>query len=144
MDEIAEAVQTVSKMSPPMLIVVVAGILCVMLKPFMPENYLMPVATVGGAAVAPWLFSHGTLAYDVPSPGTALVLVGAIMGFLGSVFHRRIDRWVSAKRRNGSGDTRYLSRAEAGRGDTAATHSGAPREPHEPPEAPQSERRMGS
>lgn len=97
MDDLQEAIQTVTKMSPPMLIMVVAAIVCFMLKSFVQEKYLSPIATVGGAAVAPWLFSHGALAYDVPSPGTALVLVGAIMGFLGSVFHRRIDRWLRNK-----------------------------------------------
>lgn len=111
MDEIAEAVQTVSKMSPPMLIVFASAIMNFMLKAFLPEKYLMPIATVGGAAVAPYLFSHGTLAYDVPSPGTALVLVGAIMGFIGSVFHRRLDRWVCNRKRNG--DTGFLTRSAA-------------------------------
>lgn len=112
MDEISEAVKTVTKMSPPMLVIVGTGILNIVVKPFVPEKYLMPIATVSGAAVAPWLFSHGTLAYDVPSPGTALVLVGGIMGFIGSVLHRRVDRFIRNKF-GGNGDTKFLRRNDA-------------------------------
>jgi hypothetical protein len=114
MDELQEAVQTVTKMSPPMLIIIVTAILNFLLKPFLPEKYLAPVGTVAGAAVAPWMFSHGVLAYDVPSPGTALVLVGAIMGFIGSVAHRRLDRWLRNKvmGSNGDNDTKRLTRSD--------------------------------
>lgn len=109
MDEMQEAVQTVTKMSPPMLIIVVAAILSFILKAFLPEKYLWPISTVGGAAVAPYMFSPGSLAYDVPSPSTALVLVGAIMGFIGSVLHRRFDRWL---RRKVAGDTEFTTRSD--------------------------------
>lgn len=118
MDEIGEAVKTVTKMSPPMLVIVGTAILNIIIKPFVPEKYLMPIATVSGASVAPWLFSHGTLAYDVPSPGTALVLIGAIMGFVGSVFHRRLDRWLRSKFLNGNGhDTKFFTRTSVSPSD---------------------------
>lgn len=114
MHEIQEAALTVMKMSPPMLIIVVAAIVCMLLKPFLPEKYLAPISVVGAAAVAPWMFSNGTLAYDVPSPGTALVLIGAIMGFIGSVIHRRADRWLRNKGWVGNGhDTKHLTRSDA-------------------------------
>lgn len=97
MDDLQEAIQTVTKMSPPMLVIVGGAIVNFLLKPFLPEKYLAPIATVGGAAVSPWLFSPGNLAYDVPSPATGLAIIGGIMGFVGSVFHRRIDRWLRNK-----------------------------------------------
>jgi hypothetical protein len=98
MDDLQEAVQTITKMSPPMLIVLGAAIINFMLKPFLPERFLWPIATISGGAVAPYLIPHGSLAYDVPSPGTALVVIGAIMGFVGSVIHRRFGRWLEARR----------------------------------------------
>lgn len=113
MDDLQEAVQTITKMSPPMLIVIGTAILNFMLKPFLPEKYLWPIATVAGGAVAPYLFSHGNLAYDVPSPGTALVIIGGIMGFMGSVAQRRLGRWLENKgiatTRNGATDLRDSS-----------------------------------
>lgn len=109
-----EAVQTVMKMSPPMLIIVCAAFLNMLLKPFMPEKYLAPIATLASAAVAPWVFDPKTLAYSVPSPGTALVLVGAIMGFIGSVLHRRLDRWLKSRWvTGGNGDTQQFTRSGA-------------------------------
>lgn len=97
-------------LSPPMLVIVGAGIVSFLLKSFLPEKYIWPIATIGGGAVAPWLFSHGTLAYDVPSPGTALVIIGGIMGFLGSVFHRRLDRWFGVRKEAREEATRQFSR----------------------------------
>lgn len=111
MTDLQDAVKTITTLSPPMLIIVGAGIMNLMLKPFLPEKFLMPIATIGGGALAPYLFSHGTLAYDVPSPTTALVLIGFIMGFIGSVLHRRLDRWIRNKlMASGSGDTMTFTR----------------------------------
>lgn len=110
MDEMQEAVKTVTMMSPPMLIIAITGILNFLLKPFVPEVYLAPVGTVAGAALAPWMFPHTLLAYPVPSPGTALVIIGAIMGFVGSVLHRRIDRWVRVKLMGSNGDTKHFAK----------------------------------
>jgi hypothetical protein len=111
MDELTESALTVMKLSPPMLIIVVGAILCMLLKPFVPERYLAPCSTVGSAAVAPLMFSNGSLAYDVPSPQTAFVLIGAVLGFIGSVLHRRAERFLK-RRFNGSGDTKHIIREE--------------------------------
>lgn len=111
MDDMQEAAQTVMKLSPPMLIIIGAAFVNLLLKPFLPEKYLAPIATVGGAAVAPYLFSPAHLAYDVPSPGTALVMIGGIMGFVGAVVHRRLGRWFKSKMFNG--DTDYFIRSDA-------------------------------
>lgn len=137
MDQIAEAVKTVTMMSPPMLVIVGAFMLNFLLKPFLPEKYLAPIATLGGGLISPHLFSHETLAYPVPSPTVALTLIGCAMGFIGSVFHRRIDRWIRTKlmgtngNGNGNGDTRFLTRSGA-----------APEQPV-PPATSDSDRKSG-
>jgi hypothetical protein len=110
MEDLQQAIKTVTMMSPPMLIIVVAAIVNIILGKFLPERYLMPIATIGGGAVAPYMFDPGSLAYPVPSPSTALVLIGSVMGFIGSVLHRRIDRWL--RRRFNGHDTSLLKREE--------------------------------
>lgn len=110
MNDLHEAVQTVTMMSPPMLIIVGAFMANFLLKPFLPEKYLPVIATVGGGAISPYMFSPDTLVYPVPSPTTALVLIGSAMGFIGSVFHRRIDRWIRVKLMGTNGNTQYFTR----------------------------------
>lgn len=122
MSELHEAVKTVTTLSPPLVLIVIAAIANIILKSFLPEKYLMPIATIGCGALAPYMFTHETLAYTVPSPPTALVLIGAIMGFIGSVLHRRIDRWIRNKMLVGNGDTVMLTRADATR--SAADRAG--------------------
>lgn len=112
MDEIEGAVKTVTMMSPPALVIAGAMIINFILKPFLPEKYLWPIATIGGGAVSPYMFPPETIIYPVPSPTTALVIVGGIMGFVGSVFHRRLDRWPWLRNKLGINghDTKFFTR----------------------------------
>lgn len=116
MTDLQEAVKTITTLSPPLVLIVIAAIANIILKAFLPEKFLMPIATIGCGALAPYMFTHGTLAYDVPSPGTALVLIGFIMGFVGSVVHRRLDRWVRKLMGGGNGDTQHFTRSDDDRG----------------------------
>lgn len=117
MDEIREAGDTIQKMSPPMLVIVGVIVLNFMIRPFLPPKYLPAIGTLAGAAVAPYLFSPSTLAYTVPSPATALVIIGGIMGFLGSVAHRKAHNYLVSK-------------------GWLATDSDACPAPHDPPSNP--------
>lgn len=119
-------------MSPPALVILGAFIVSFLLKPFLPEKYLAPIATLGGGAISPHLFSHDTLAYPVPSPTVALALIGCVMGFIGSVFHRRIDRWIRVKLMGSNGDTERIARCNDDRRNFA-TPRDASRETPLPP-----------
>lgn len=113
-----------------MLVILGAFIVNFLLKPFLQERYLTPIATLGGGALSPHLFSPETIIYPVPSPAVALAVVGCAMGFIGSVFHRRVDRWIRTRLMGGNDDTQQFAR------DSQATRSGAGRERHAPPSTP--------
>lgn len=92
-----EAIDTIWKMSPPFLMVVFVNILTFCIRRFVPDKLLMPIGVISGAAIAPYLFSPGSLAYDVPSPMTALVIIGAIMGFIGVATHDKLRKFLEKK-----------------------------------------------
>lgn len=101
-----ESLNTIFKMSP--LVGMAAGINIVIfiLKKFgVPSKYFHLIAVALGMVLTPLLVPRSAIAYDVPHPLTALLLAGALLGFVAIGFHQKFKSLLEKIGANTNGDT---------------------------------------
>lgn len=92
MDDANEAIKTVMKMSPPMLLIVGINVIIFVVERFITERFITAIAVGLGAFLTPLLIPNGVIDYDVPSPMTARIIFGMIFGFLAVAVHDKFKR----------------------------------------------------
>lgn len=97
MEDANEAIKTIMKMSPPMLLIVGINVIIFVVEMFVTARFLTAIAVGLGALLTPLLIPNGVIDYDVPSPFTARIVFGMIFGFLAIALHdkfkRLLQRW---------------------------------------------------
>ena len=93
MDEVAN---TIFKMSPPVLLMLGINAVILSIHKLIPDKYLTIICVAIGGAMCPLLIPETSLIYSVPSPRTALVLVGVLFGACARGLHTKIKAKLTA------------------------------------------------
>lgn len=102
---------TLFKMSPPLLMIIGINISLMLLRHFVPHKILPIIAVVLGMVFTPLLIPVSSLAYSVPSPMTALIIMGAVIGYAAVGLHQKFKQ-ILKKVGVSTGDTMIITKED--------------------------------
>lgn len=117
--DIAGAAQTIGKISPPVLLILVINAVALALHKLVSRKYELLLCTVAGAILYPALIDSTSLIFAFPEPKVALVCYGILAGFVAKMIQPKVKatiKKVFGIELNGhNDDTRQFVKGEDGR-----------------------------